>query len=76
MLNYKNYIESNHNIMLGKPIIRETRITVELILTKISEGLTTSEILEMFPHLNQEQILACLEYAADVIGHEEILELA
>jgi uncharacterized protein (DUF433 family) len=75
MLNYKYLIESNHNIMLGKPIIKGTRITVEIILKKISEGTTISEILEMYPHLSHEQIFACFEYAADVIGHEEILEL-
>jgi len=76
MLNYKNIIESNHNIMLGKPVVKGTRITVEIILKKISEGSTVSEILEMYPNLTPEQIYACLDYASDVISNEEILELA
>ncbi|MFC2130357.1 DUF433 domain-containing protein [Bacteroidota bacterium] len=75
MPNYKDLIISDHNIMLGKPVIKGTRITVELILKKISEGASTSEILKLYPHLNSTQIQACMEYAADVIGNEEILEM-
>ena len=75
MNKYKNLIESNYNVMVGKPVIKGTRITVELILKIISEGATTSDILDMYPHLKLEQILACLEYASDVVGKEEILEL-
>ena len=75
MLNYKELIESNHKIMLGKPVIKGTRITVELILRKFSEGVSIPELMEMYPNLNKEQILACIEYAADVIGNEEVMEL-
>lgn len=75
MLYYNNLIESNHKIMLGKPVIKGTRITVEILLKKISEGASTPEILELYPQINYKQIQACFEYAADVIGHEEILEL-
>ncbi len=76
MPNYKDLIISDHNIMLGKPVIKGTRITVELILKKISEGASISEILKLYPNLNSAQIQACMEYAADVIGNEEILEMA
>jgi len=61
--------------MLDKPVIKGTRITVELILRKLSEGYNTSEILEMYPQLKQSQILAVLEYAADVLSKEVIIEV-
>ena len=75
MNNYHKLIESNHKIMLGKPVIKGTRITVESLLKKYSEGASTSDILEMYPQLNYKQVNACLEYAAEVVGKEEILEL-
>jgi uncharacterized protein (DUF433 family) len=72
---YKNLIERNPEIMLGKPIIKGTRITIELIIRKLSGGYTFDDILEMYPHLNRLQILAALEYAADMIANETLIEL-
>ena len=76
MLNYKDYIVSDHKIMLGKPVIKGTRITVELILKKLSEAVSFSQLIEMYPQLNEIHIQAALDYASDVISKEEILELA
>lgn len=56
-------IEINPKIMVGKPVIKGTRITVELILEKLASGQAIEDILRSYPHLNREQILACLEYA-------------
>lgn len=61
-MKFQDYIESNHTIMLGKPVIKGTRITVELILKKLSEGASTKQIIDMYPSLNNEQINACLAY--------------
>ena len=69
-------IETNYTVMLGKPVIKGTRITVELILRKISGGYSFEDILEMYPHLKREDILACVEYAASVIASEEYLSVA
>lgn len=54
-------IEINPRIMVGKPVIKGTRITVELILEKLATGETIDDILGSYPHLTREQILACLE---------------
>lgn len=70
---YKDRITVDHDIMLEKPIIKGTRITVELILRKLSEGLSFEELLEAYPHLNREDILAALSYSADVISQEELI---
>jgi len=58
-------IEINPKIMLGKPVIRGTRITVELILQKLSEGAREEELLDAHPNLKPEDIRAALAYAAD-----------
>jgi uncharacterized protein (DUF433 family) len=55
-------------ILLGKPCIKGTRISVELILRWLSEGRTFGELLEAYPHLTDEDIRAALSYAADTVG--------
>jgi len=66
-------IETDPNVMLGKPVIRGTRIPVELILRKLSEGATEAELLDGYPRLTPEDIRAALAYAADSVAHEETL---
>ena len=68
-------IEINPRVMLGKPVIRGTRIPVELILRKLSEGATEAELLDGYPRLRTEDIRAALAYAADALSHEETLAL-
>ena len=58
-------------VMLGKPIIRGTRITLELILRKLGEGATPGDLLEPDPHLTEDDIQAAIMYAADTPAHEE-----
>ena len=52
-------------ILVGKPTIRGTRISVELILDCLASGMSHAEILEAYPHLRIDQIVACLQYARD-----------
>lgn len=59
----KELIEINPEIMVGKPVVKGTRITVELILEKLAAGQSVDEILVSYPHLEREQILACVDYA-------------
>jgi uncharacterized protein (DUF433 family) len=66
-------IEINPNVMLGKPVIRGTRIPVELLIRKLSEGATESDLLDGYPRLTKEDIHAALAYAADVMANETIL---
>jgi len=73
-MNYKTHIERNPEIMLGKPIIKGTRITVELLIRKLAGGFSVEELLISYPNLTKAQILAALEYVADVIANEESLE--
>ena len=69
-------IERNPQVMLGKPIIKGTRITVELIMRKLADGFTVNDILAMYPHLTLPLVQAAFAYAADKIADEIILEAA
>jgi uncharacterized protein (DUF433 family) len=60
-----NRIEINPNVMMGKPVIRGTRIPVELILRKLGEGGTQADLLDGYPRLTGDDIRAALAYAAD-----------
>jgi uncharacterized protein (DUF433 family) len=55
-------------ILLGKPCIKGTRISVELILRWLSEGRTFKDLLEAYPHLTEDDLRAALAYAADTVG--------
>jgi uncharacterized protein (DUF433 family) len=68
-------IEINPSVMLGKPVIRNTRIPVELLLRKLAEGAEIAELLDAYPRLTEEDVRACLEYAADTIAHESTYSL-
>jgi uncharacterized protein (DUF433 family) len=69
-------IEVNPKVMMGKPVIRGTRLTVEMIVRKLSEGATDADLLAAYPRLTQEDIRAALGYAADTVAHEETLFIA
>lgn len=64
-------IEMNAKVMMGKPVIRGTRIPVELILRKLSEGATEADLLDAYPRLTKADIEAAIGYAADTVAHEE-----
>jgi uncharacterized protein (DUF433 family) len=69
-------IEINPKVMMGKPVIRGTRLTVELILRKLSEGASEKELLEAYPKLSREDIQAAIRFAADTLAHEETVILS
>ena len=68
-------IEINPKVMLGKPVIKGTRVPVEIIVRKLGEGAAPKDLLDAYPNLKQEDILAALLYAADVLAHEENFSL-
>jgi uncharacterized protein (DUF433 family) len=75
-MNTGDFIEVDPKKMMGKPVIKGTRITVELILEKLSNGETITDVLEAYPHLNKEKILAALAFAAETLKGEKIYPLA
>ena len=70
---FTDRIEITPRVMLGKPVIRGTRIPVELILRKLSDGASEGDPLDACPNLAREDIQAAMRYAADTIAHEEVV---
>jgi uncharacterized protein (DUF433 family) len=60
-------------VMVGKPVIKGTRITVQLIVQLLANGATETEILNEYPDLKKEDIKAALFYASDCLGREEVI---
>lgn len=67
---YLNRIKIDPDIMLGKPVIKGTRIPVELIVRKIGEGASIEDLLDAYPNITKEDILAAVLYAADTLANE------
>ncbi|HEY5827748.1 MAG: DUF433 domain-containing protein [Hyphomicrobiaceae bacterium] len=59
-------IIADPDIMMGKPVIEGTRITVELILTRLAEDRSVDDIVAEYPHLSRAQVTAAIEYARDL----------
>ena len=72
---HKGLIQSNPSIMMGKPVIAGTRITVELILEKLAAGETVEQILTAHPRLTQDAFRAALDFAAKTIKADVIYPL-
>jgi uncharacterized protein (DUF433 family) len=65
-------ITANPQVMVGKPVIKGTRIPVEQVLRHLADGMSIEEILDAHPRLTREDIYAAIEYAADTIANEDI----
>jgi uncharacterized protein (DUF433 family) len=72
---WENRIEVNPQVMTGKPVIRGTRIPVELLVRMVAQGIERAEILAEYPRLEAADIQAALMYAAHVVAQEDILPL-
>jgi len=66
-------IDTDPNVMLGKPVIRGTRITVEQIVRECARGLTVSEVDGQYTRLTEPDVLAALAFAADYLGNDTTL---
>ena len=64
-MNWENYIYSNPDILLGKPVIKGTRLSEEFIIQRLANGWTTEQILENYPQLSKEALQAVFAYIGD-----------
>jgi uncharacterized protein (DUF433 family) len=69
-------IVSDPNVMMGKPVISGTRITVELILEKLAAGETIEQILDAHPRLTREAVQAALAFAAEALRADVVYPIA
>jgi uncharacterized protein (DUF433 family) len=71
-MDWKERIIINPEIMLGKPVIKGTRLTVEFIIELLANGWTEKDIFDNYPGIAKEDILACLDYASDRLKSEKV----
>jgi len=76
MKDWRNHIESKPTVLYGKPVIKDTRIPVDLLLEKLSEGETIDDLLTAYPRIKKEDIFAALAFAAEMIKSEVVHPLA
>ena len=67
-IRWQDYIEERKEVMLGKPVFKGTRLTVEHVLRELGTGMNQAELLENYPKLKPEHIQAAHQYAADVVA--------
>lgn len=72
-MNISKHIDINPEVMLGKPVIKGTRIPVELILRKLGQGISENDLLDAYPRLTREDIRVAMIYAAEIIACEEVI---
>jgi uncharacterized protein (DUF433 family) len=71
-MDWRTRIEANPDVLVGKPVIKGTRISVELVIDLLAAGYTPQQIIEQYDHLTAEDIRACLAYAKEVIHAERV----
>ncbi|HWB51025.1 MAG TPA: DUF433 domain-containing protein [Stellaceae bacterium] len=69
-------ISLDPNVLVGKPVVRGTRLSVEFIIGLLAEGWTETEILANYPGLTRDDVFACLAYARDVLSSEKVFPSA
>ena len=74
-MNWHEHITADPTVLVGKPVIKGTRLAVEFILELIAEGWSEADLLRNYPGLTREQILACVAYAKDRLSDEKLLAL-
>lgn len=72
-MTWQDHIERRPGVMGGKPVVKGTRITVELILQRLGDGWTPAQLQESFPHLKPEHVRAAQAYAAAALATDELI---
>jgi len=72
-MDWREYIEQRPDVMVGKPVFKGTRLTVQLVLEHLADGWTESELLASFPTLKPEHVHAALACAAETFGPLAVL---
>ena len=71
-MSWQDRITIDPDVLVGKPVIKGTRISVEFVIDLLARGWTTSQVLVEYDHLKPEDIQACLAYASDLLKSEKV----
>ena len=69
---WQDRITIDPNVLVGKPIVKGTRISVEFVIDLLARGWSTAQVLNEYDHLKPEDVQACLAYASDVLKSEKV----
>ena len=75
-MDWHSRIAVDPKVLVGKPVIRGTRISVEFVVDLLAAGWTHQQLLESYPHITEEDIRACLAYAGELLREEQIYPLS
>jgi uncharacterized protein (DUF433 family) len=73
VIKWQDYIEERKEVMLGKPVFKGTRLTVEHVLRELGTGMSPDELFDNYPNLKPEHVQAALQYAADVVAMDQVI---
>jgi uncharacterized protein (DUF433 family) len=74
-ITWENRIMTGTDVMLGKPVIKGTRITVEMVMERLASGWSVEQLLESYPVITEQDIHACLVYAAEAVEHYRAIQI-
>lgn len=74
-MDWRTRIVLDPAVLVGKPVIKGTRISVELVVDLLGRGYTTQQVLGQYPHITAEDVQACLAYASEVLRSERVYAL-
>lgn len=74
-MNWRERIAVDPDVLVGKPVIKGTRIAVELVIDLLARGYTAQQIVEQYDHITLDEVQACLAYAAEVLQLEKVYAL-
>lgn len=75
-MDWHDRIETNPEVLSGKPVVKGTRLAVEFIVELLAQGWTMEDILDQYPALTRDDVQACLHYATDTLKSERVYPLA
>lgn len=70
-MNWRDRITATPDVLVGKPRIKDTRISVELIMERLGAGWTVETILESYPRITREDVMAACQFTAELLGEEQ-----
>ena len=74
-MSWEDRIEINPRVLVGKPVVKGTRIAVEFVIELLARGWAIDQVIEEYDHLTREDILACLAYAGEILKSERVYPL-
>ena len=75
-MDWSERITIDPDVLVGKPVVKGTRISVELVIDRLARGYTKEQIIQQYDHVSVEDIQACLAYASDVLRSEKVYSVA